>query len=99
MNIKRFLKICDFYGTKFHWYIGYKPKFYSFYGGLFSILSLVSWIIVFIIFGLENFKRSHPIINTSTIPPNGYKNIGELLIMKKSLLIIKEYYILKYIIL
>jgi len=75
MYIKRFLKICDFYGTKFHWYIGYKPKFYSFYGGLFSILFLVSWIIVFIIFGLENFKRSHPIINTSTIPSNGYKNI------------------------
>ena len=75
MYIKRFLKICDFYGTKFHWYIGYKPKFYSFYGGIFSILSVISWIMIFIIFGLDDFKRSHPIINTSTIPPTGYKNI------------------------
>jgi hypothetical protein len=75
MYVKRFLKICDFYGTKFHWYINYKPKYYSYYGGIFSILSFISCIIIFIIFGLDDFKRRHPIINTSTIPPKGYKNI------------------------
>ena len=75
MLIKRILKICDFYGTKFHWYINYKPKYYSYYGGIFSILSFISCIIIFIIFGLDDFKRRHPIINTSTIPPKGYKNI------------------------
>ena len=75
MYIKRFLKICDFYGTKFHWYINYKPKFYSYYGGIFSLLSLISWLIIFSIFCSKDFKRSNPIINTSTIPPNGYKNI------------------------
>ena len=75
MYIKRILKICDLYGTKFHWNIGYKPKYYTYYGGIFSILSLASWIIVFMVFGLEDFQRTHPIINTSTIPPNGYRNI------------------------
>ena len=75
MYMKRILKICDLYGSKFHWYISYKPKYYTYYGGIFSILSLASWIIIFIIFGLEDFKRTHPIISTSTIPPNGYKNI------------------------
>ena len=75
MLIKRILKICDFYGTKFHWYIGYKPKYYSYFGGIFSILSFISWILIFIIFNLDDFKRKHPIVNTSTIPPNGNKNI------------------------
>ena len=75
MYIKRLLKICDLYGTRFHWNIGYKPKYYTYYGGIFSILSLLSWILIFIVFGLEDFKRTHPIINTSTVPPNGYKNI------------------------
>ena len=73
--MKRLLKICDLYGTKFHWYIGYKPKYYSFYGGIFSILSFLSWIFIFAIFGFDDFKRTHPIISSSTIPPNGYKNI------------------------
>ena len=75
MRIKRILKICDFYGTKFHWYIGYKPKYYSYFGGIFSILSFILWILIFIIFNLDDFKRKHPIVNTSTIPPNGNKNI------------------------
>ena len=75
MLIKRILKICDFYGTKFHWYIGYKPKYYSYFGGIFSILSFILWILIFIIFNLDDFKRKHPIVNTSTIPPNGNKNI------------------------
>ena len=75
MHIKRILKICDLYGTKFHWYIGYKPKYYSYHGGIFSLLSLISSIIIFLIFGLKDFKRANPIINTSTIPPSGYKNI------------------------
>ena len=74
MYIKRILKICDLYGSKFHWYIGYKPKYYSYYGGIFSLLCLASWIIIFIVFGLDDFHRA-PIINTSSFPPNGYKNI------------------------
>ena len=72
---RRILKIFDLYGSKFHWYINYKPKYYTYYGGIFSILSLFSWIVAFIIFGLEDFKRTHPIITTSTVPPKGYKNI------------------------
>ena len=74
MYIKRILTICDLYGSKFHWYIGYKPKYYSYYGGIFSLLCLATWIIIFIVFGLEDFHRT-PIINTSSFPPNGYKNI------------------------
>ena len=75
MFIKRLLKIIDLYGTRFHWYIGYKPKYYTFYGGIFSILSLIISATLLVILGYDDFKRSYPIISTSTIPPNGYKNI------------------------
>ena len=75
MIIKRFFKICDLYGTHFHWYIGYKPKLYTIYGGIFSILSVFLWIAIFILFGFKNFKRTHPLISSSTFPPKGYRNI------------------------
>ena len=75
MFIKRILKICDLYGTRFHWYIGYKPKHYSSYGGVFSILTIIIWILLLVILSMDDFKRKHPIISESIIPPSGYKNI------------------------
>ena len=73
--MKNFLEICDLYGTQFHWYIWFKPKYYSYFGGIFSILSLFAFLAIFIIFGSDDFKRIHPISNISTTPPSGYKNI------------------------
>ena len=75
MYIKRILKYCDLYGTQFHWFIGFKKKYYSSYGGLFTILSLMIWILFLAILGMDDFKRTYPIISESTIPPSGYKNI------------------------
>ena len=75
MFIKRILKICDLYGTRFHWYIGYKPKHYTYHGGIFSILTLIIWILLLAVLSMDDFKRAHPIISESTIPPRGYKNI------------------------
>ena len=73
--MKKIFKICDIYGTHFHWLLGNKSKYYSFYGGLFSILTVFSWIIIFIVFGLDDLKKNNPISNTSTLPPKGLKNI------------------------
>ena len=73
--MKNFLKLCDLYGEKFHWYIWYKPKFYTYYGGIFSIFSFLAFIFIFFIFGYDDFKRNHPVSNISTVPPLGYKNI------------------------
>ena len=75
MHIKRILKYFDLYGTQFHWYIGFKKKHYSSYGGIFTILSLIIWILFLTILSMDDFKRTHPIISESTIPPSGYKNI------------------------
>ena len=73
--MKRIFKICDIYGTHFHWFLGNKSKYYTFYGGLFSILTVFSWIIIFIVFGLDDLKKNNPISNASTLPPKGLKNI------------------------
>ena len=73
--MKNFLTICDVYGEHFHWYIGFKPKYYTYYGGIFSILSLLSIIGIFLFFGYDDFKRNNPNSNISTVPPNGYKKI------------------------
>ena len=75
MIIKKFLKICDLYGTHFHWYIGYKPKLYTVYGGLLSIFSIILWVTIFILLGFKDFKRTYPLISASTFPPAGYRNI------------------------
>ena len=73
--MKKFLKLCDFYGQHFHMNIKSKPKYYTYFGGIFSILSFLSFIIIFLTLGYNDFKRNYPISNTSTIPPSGYRNI------------------------
>ena len=73
--MKKFLALCDFYGEHFHWYISFKPKYYTYIGGIFSILSFLAFIIIFLTLGYNDYKRNYPISNTSTIPPTGYRNI------------------------
>ena len=73
--MKKLLKICDIYGTEFHWYFDYKQKFYTYHGGVFSILSFIAWISIFIIFGLDDFKRNQSITSIANIPPSGDKII------------------------
>ena len=73
--MKKILTICDFYGEHFHWYIGFKPKYYTYIGGIFSILSFFSFIIIFVALGYHDFKRKYPISSISTIPPIRYRNI------------------------
>ena len=73
--MKKFLKICDLYGTQFHLFYNYKPKYYTCYGGIFSIITVLSWITIFLFFIMNDIKRNQSISNTSTLPPTDYKNI------------------------
>ena len=73
--MKNILKICDIYGTEFHWYFDYKQKYYTYHGGIFSILSFFAWISILIIFGFEDFKREQSISSITNIPPSGDKII------------------------
>jgi hypothetical protein len=73
--MKNILALCDLYGEHFHWYIGYKPKYYTYYGGIISLISLFSMIFIFIVFGYDDFKRKNPISHIATVPPKEYNNI------------------------
>ena len=73
--MKNILKICDIYGTEFHWYFDYKQKYYTYHGGIFSLLSFFAWISILIIFGFEDFKREQSISSITNIPPSGDKII------------------------
>ena len=71
----KFFKIFDFYGTQFHWYFNNRPKYYTNYGGILSIISIISWVTVLVVLGYDDFKRMHPTSTISNIPPIGDKII------------------------
>ena len=73
--MKNCLRVCDFFGQRFHLYIGYKPKYYTYFGGLITLIAFVSYILIFIFLGYDDLRRKNPISNTSTSPPSGYRNI------------------------
>ena len=73
--MKNCLRVCDFFGQRFHLYIGYKPKYYTYFGGLITLIAFASYILIFIFLGYDDLRRKNPISNTSTSPPFGYRNI------------------------
>ena len=75
MKMKNLIKLWDFYGTEFHWYFDNKPKYYTSYGGILSIMTILCCIGAFIIIGFEDFEKLHPISSISNIPPLVHKNI------------------------
>ena len=69
------IKYCDIFGTKFHFYTDEKPKFYTLFGGVSSIILFFICLITFIFYSLDDFKRNNPIVTTSSIPSEGHPNI------------------------
>lgn len=73
--MKNLIKLFDFYGTEFHWYFDNKPQYYTFHGGILSILTMFCCIAIFLIIGYEDFKKLNPISSISNSPPLGEKTI------------------------
>ena len=69
------IKYCDIFGTKFSFYTDEKPRFYSFLGGVLSLLLIIVCIIVFIFYGLDDFKRNTPIVTSSFTPSEEYHKV------------------------
>ena len=69
------LKYLDVFGTRCTFYSDKMPKLYTVTGGIFSILSILSFLLIFIIYSLDDIKRRFPITTTSFIPSEGYKKI------------------------
>ena len=64
----RFLRYCDFFDVKFHFYIGAQPTNNTAFGGLMNLLFLTSCILTFVLFSFEDLKRLNPITTKSEIP-------------------------------
>ena len=65
------IKYCDIFGTKFSFYTDEKPRFYTFLGGISSILVVIICIIVFIFYSLDDFQRNTPTVTNSLILSQG----------------------------
>ena len=73
------LKYLDCFGTKFHFYSERKRKFYTPLGGIFTLLSFIISILVFIFINKDEFMHNKPISTTSTskIPNTKIKFLKE----------------------
>ena len=73
---KVFLKYLDIFGTRCTFYSEKMPNLYTITGGIFSILSFLACIIIFIILSLDDINRIIPITSSITIPLEGYRKIN-----------------------
>ena len=74
-NICTILKYIDVFGISCTFYREKMPKFYTVTGGIFSIITLISAVLILIFFSLDDLKRKLPITTTTYIPTEGYRNI------------------------
>ena len=72
----RYLKYCDFFDVKFHFYIGGHPTNNSIFGGIMNILFFFSCILTFIIFSLNDLKKLNPITTKSEIPGGEIRTVN-----------------------
>ena len=70
------IEYMDLFGTTCKFYIEKKQKYYTVYGGILSILSIIISFSLFILLNYNQFKRDTPaIVTTSTLPSVGYRKI------------------------
>ena len=63
-----FLKYCDFFNIKFHFYVGGHPSNSNIFGGIMSILFCISAILLMFILSIEDLKKLNPITGKSEVP-------------------------------
>ena len=69
------LKYLDCYGTNFNFYTEKNRKFYTAFGGILTILSIILGILAFIFINLDDFLHNSPISTTSQSREEYYYNI------------------------
>ena len=63
-----FLKYCDFFDIKFHFYVGGHPSNSNIFGGIMSILFCITAILLMFILSIEDLKKLNPITSKSEVP-------------------------------
>ena len=69
------IKYMDLFGTTCKFYINQKPKYWTLYGGILSMISILLCIILFLYLNFDDFKRQNPQTTTSSIPLSDYRKI------------------------
>ena len=70
-NTAEFFKYLDLFGTRFTFYTDNSKKYYTTFGGILTIISILLCIIAFSLLSFEDFKRNTPAtLLTSNIPQN-----------------------------
>ena len=72
----KFLKYCDFFGTKFHFYVGGNPNDNSIFGGIMSIIFFIITIIIFILLSYDDLHKLNPITEESEVPGGEIKIVN-----------------------
>ena len=71
-----FIKYCDLFDAKFHFYTtNYSSNFHLFGGAMFILYILIS-LLVFFLFSYDNLNKLNPITTISESPDIGYENIN-----------------------
>ena len=63
-----FLKYCDFFDIKFHFYVGGHPSNSNIFGGVMSILFCIIAILLIFILSIEDLRKLNPITSKSEVP-------------------------------
>ena len=74
-SVATIIKYTDLFGTRCTFYSEKMPKLYTVIGGIFSMISILVCILIFLIFSIDDLKRKFPITTTSSIPSEGYRKI------------------------
>ena len=74
-NIQIILEYLDVFGTKLTFYTDRKAQLYTVNGGILSLISIISCILCFMFFSLDDFYRKFPNTTTSSIPSEGYRKV------------------------
>ena len=74
-NTIKIIKYLDLFGTRCTFYSEKMPKLYTVTGGIFTIISVLVCILIFVVISLDDMKRKFPDLTTSYIPSEGYRKI------------------------
>ena len=72
----KYLRYCDFFDVKFHFYIGGHPHNNTPFGGIMNIFFFISCILTFFIFSLSDLKRLNPLTTKSEIPGGEIRTVN-----------------------
>ena len=69
------IKYMDLFGTRCTFYSEKMPKLYTITGGIFTLLSIIVCVLIFVMFSFNDIYRKYPNSTTSFIPSEGYRKI------------------------